>query len=101
MLKAQKRHQAPCKREEWDQRPCVGKGANCPVLIIGTLNRKRVRLSTAKFLPPDKARNLEAARDLAIRWEKSGKPVRPEAYTPVEDLPAATLPTVQMAVAAF
>src|ERR1035437_2709505 len=101
MLKAQKRHQTPCRRPEWDQRPCVGKGANCPVLIIGTLNGDRVRLSTAKFLPPDKARDLEAARDLAILWEKSGKPVRPEAYTPIENTPAATPPTVQMAIAAF
>jgi hypothetical protein len=44
MLKAQKRHQAPCTRPEWDQRSCAG--ANCPVLIIGTLKGERVRLST-------------------------------------------------------
>jgi hypothetical protein len=74
MLRAQKRHQAPCTRPEWDQRSCAGKGANCPVLIIGTLKGERVRLSTARFLPPDKARDMEAARDLAILWEKVGTP---------------------------
>jgi hypothetical protein len=80
MLKAQKRHQAPCTRPEWDQRSCAGKGANCPVLIIGTLKGERVRLSTARFLPPDKARDMEAARDLAILWEKVGTPLRPTEY---------------------
>jgi integrase len=104
MLKAQKRHQAPCTRAEWDQRSCAGKGANCPVLIIGTLNGNRVRLSTAKYLPPDKSRDLESARDLALLWEKVGQPVRPEEYTAAapqtseSDTPP---PSVEMAVAAF
>ena len=68
MLKVQRRHQTPCTREEWDQRSCAGKGAKCPILIIGTLNGSRVRLSTAKFLPPEKARDFEAARALALDW---------------------------------
>ena len=103
MLKAQKRHQAPCKRAEWDQRSCIGKGANCPILIIGTLNEKRVRLSTAKFLPPDEARDLEAARGLVLLWERAGAPVRPEEYAPapVNSAPEAPRPTVEMAVTAY
>jgi integrase/recombinase XerD len=105
MLKVQKRHQAPCKRPEWDQRSCTGKGANCPVLIIGTLNGKRIRLSTAKFLPPDQARDLEAARDLVLLWERTGSPIRPEEYSPVpamEPKPTApSRPTIEAAEAAF
>src|SRR5664279_4206939 len=104
MLKAQKRHQTPCTRPEWDQRSCAGKGANCPVLIIGTLAGNRVRLSTAKFLPPDETRDLEACRNLAILWEKTGATIRPEEYAPsvagpVE--PEAPKPAVEMAVAAY
>lgn len=106
MLKVQKRHQAPCHRAEWDQRPCVGKGANCPILISGTLNEKRIRLSTSKFLPPDKARDLEAARDLALLWERAGAPIRPEDYAPVsapaaDSVPEPPKPAIEMAVAAF
>jgi integrase len=103
MLKAQKRHQAPCTRSEWDQRSCAGKGANCPILIIGTLNGNRVRLSTAKYLPPDKARELEAGRNLALLWERVGQPIRPEEYSaPGPKAPEAdTPPSVEMAVAAF
>src|SRR4051812_42291787 len=103
MLKAQKRHQSPCTRPEWDQRSCAGKGANCPVLIIGTLNGSRVRLSTSKYLPPDRARDLEAGRDLAILWERAGEPVRPEQYSPVLPVPIEepSQPTVEMAIAAF
>jgi hypothetical protein len=74
MLNAQKRHQAPCHHAEWHQHSCSGKGAHCPVLIIGTLKGRRGRPSTAKFLPPDKARDLEAARDLALLWERVGNP---------------------------
>ncbi|MBV8729285.1 MAG: tyrosine-type recombinase/integrase [Acidobacteriia bacterium] len=68
------------------------------------LRGHRVSLSTAKFLPPDKARDLEAARDLAILWERSGEPIRPEEYAPV---PAGEIaadpprPTVEAAVAAY
>jgi integrase len=103
MLKAQKRHQAPCNRSEWDQRSCSGKGARCPVLIIGTLAGRRIRQSTAKFLPPDKARDLEAARDLALLWERAGKPVRPEEYSPpaTNEDSEPKRPTVDMAVAAY
>src|ERR1022692_4309160 len=105
MLKAQKRHHAPCTRPEWDQRSCAGKGANCPILIIGTLNGNRIRLSTARFLPPEKARDMAAARDLAILWERVGSTVRPEEYTPISTVAEATteltLPTVEMAVEAY
>ena len=106
MLNVQRRHQAPCARPEWDQRSCAGKGAKCPVLIIGTVNGSRVRLSTAKFLPPEKARDLEAARALALEWERTGVVARPAEYAPI----AAPLPdvpedssgvTVERAVAAF
>src|ERR1035438_10394770 len=90
MLKAQKRHHAPCTRPEWDQRSCAGKGANCPILIIGTLNGNRIRLSTARFLPPEKARDMAAARDLAILWERVGSTVRPEEYTPISTVAEAT-----------
>jgi integrase/recombinase XerD len=104
MLKAQKRHQTPCTRPEWDQRSCAGKGANCPVLIIGTLNGNRVRLSTTRFLPPEKARDMEAARDLAVLWEKAGAPIRPEEYAaPVAGTTEAEppKPTIEMAIAAY
>jgi integrase len=90
-------------RAEWDQRSCSGKGANCPVLILGTLNGNRVRLSTAKFLPPDKARDLEAARDLALLWERVGKATRLDQYSrPTQDAsPEPSRPTVKMAVVAY
>jgi hypothetical protein len=105
MLKAQKRHQAPCTRDEWDQRSCSGKGANCPIVIIGTLNGNRVRLSTSKFLPPERARDLEAARDLAVLWGKAGAAIRPEEYSPAPAEapaePAPPRPTVEMAVDTF
>ena len=102
----QRRHQAPCTRPEWDQRACAGKGAKCPVLIIGTLNGSRVRLSTAKFLPPEKARDLEAARALALEWERTGVVARPAEYAPIS-APPPDVPddssgvTVERAVAAF
>jgi len=106
MLKVQRRHQAPCTRPEWDPRSCAGKGAKCPVLVIGTLSGSRVRLSTARFLPPEKARDLEEARALALEWERTGIIARPLEYAP---LPAATPEppvdstrvTVERAVAAF
>src|ERR1039458_8861938 len=105
MLKTQKRHQSPCTRPEWDQRSCAGKGADCPILIVGTLKGKRIRLSTAKFLPPEKARDLQAARDLAILWERVGSAVRAEEYAtvaaPLETAPTPTLPMVEMAVEAY
>jgi integrase len=74
MLKVQRRHQRPCKKSMWsDYTKC-----SCPILIRGMLRKKRVSLSTAKFLPPHLARNLEAARDLSLLWEKAGEPIRPE-----------------------
>jgi hypothetical protein len=80
MLNVQRRHRPPCTREEWDQRSCAGKGAKCPILIRGTLNGSRVQLSTAKFLPPDRARDFEAARALALEWERTGVAARPTEY---------------------
>jgi len=101
MLTAQRRHQPPCKRPMWDKgyTKCT-----CPVMIRGTLNGKHLTLSTWKFLPPDKARDIEAARDLALLWERVGSPVRPEAYAPITEPTTPTepeRPTVQMAVSAF
>src|SRR5215472_17240080 len=76
----------------------------CPIVIRGMLNDRRVSLSTAKFLPPDKARDLEAARDLALLWERSGSPIRPEEYAqaaPVASEPTPPRPTVGSAIAAY
>lgn len=106
MLKVLRRHRPPCTRAEWDQRICAGKGAKCPILIRGTLNGDRVQLSTAKFLPPTKARDLEAARALALEWERTGTIGRPAAYAPTPE-PTPETPadpdsvTVERAVAAF
>jgi hypothetical protein len=48
---------------------------------------------------------MEAARDLAILWERAGSTVRPEEYTPIRmptaAIPEPTLPTVEMAVDAY
>jgi len=101
MLTAQRRHQPPCKRPMWDKgyTKCT-----CPVMLRGTLGGKHLTLSTWKFLPPDKARDMEAARDLALLWERVGSPVRPEAYAPITEATALTeseRPTVQMAVSAL
>lgn len=100
MLNAQRRHRPPCKKSEWDQgyTKCT-----CPIVIRGTLAEKHITVSTAKYLPPEKARDLQAARDLAILWEKAGAPVRPEEYAPPSAAaePEAPRPTVEMAVAAY
>ena len=73
----------------WDQRGSVGEKGKLrpdrPVMIVGTLNGTRVRLSTANFLPTEKARDMEAARNLAILWERTGKVVRPDEYSPLEE----------------
>jgi integrase len=45
---------------------------SCPIVIRGTLHKKEIRVSTAKYLPPGKARNLEAARELARIWGEQG-----------------------------
>jgi integrase len=96
MLKAQKRHRPPCKRPEWD----LSTRCACPVVIRGTLQGSFVSLSTAKYLPPERARDLEAARDVALLWERAGAPVRPSesALTPT---PEAEPLTVAAAVAAY
>lgn len=55
----------------------------CPIVIRGTLAGKAITKSTAKYLPPDKARDLEAARDLALLWERAGALVRPPESAPL------------------
>ncbi|MGO9895378.1 MAG: hypothetical protein ACLPX8_14345 [Bryobacteraceae bacterium] len=101
MLNAQRRHIAPCKKPMWDKYT----KCSCSVTIRGTLAGRQISLSTAKYLPPDKARDLEAARDLALLWARIGKPVRPEEYArlpdPDPDAPESERPTVEMAVAAY
>ena len=87
MLNAAEAPPAALKRPEWDQGYVKCK---CPVLVIGTLNGRRIRLSTTKFLPPDKARDMEAGRNLAVLWERNGVPTRPEEYAPTK--PAAPEP---------
>jgi integrase/recombinase XerD len=106
MLNVQRRHRSPCTREEWDLRSCAGKGAKCPILIRGTLNGSRVQLSTARFLPPEQARDLEAARGLALEWERRGVPARPAEYAPTASLSPETPEdsnyiAVEKAVAAY
>src|ERR1035438_1908753 len=101
MLTAPRRPHPPCKRPMWDKgyTKCT-----CPITICGTLNGKFLTVSTWKFLPPDKARDLEAARDLALLWERVGTPVRPEAYAPISEPTVATEPeppSVEMAVSEF
>ena len=80
----------------------------CPVVIRGTLAGKRISLSTAKFLPPEKERNLEAARDLALLWERADRVVRPPEYaapSESQDHSSApeppSLPGIAMAVASY
>jgi hypothetical protein len=75
MLKVQRRHRPPCKKAQWHQgyTKCA-----CPLVIRGTLAGKPISLSTARHLPPEESRNLEAARNLAILWEQTGVPVRPK-----------------------
>lgn len=84
----------------WDQGYTKCK---CPILIVGTLNRKRIMLSTAKFLPPAEARDLDAAGRLARLWEKEGRPVNPsEVMTVTAAIPAGTQQvTIDSAIAAY
>lgn len=100
MLNIQRRHSAPCKKPMWDKYiKC-----SCTICIRGTLAGRQISLATTKFLPPEKAGDLEAARSLAILWERAGKPVRPEEFAPITE-PAAAVeperPTVEMAVATY
>jgi integrase len=74
MLYVQRRHAPPCSKKMWDKYM----RCSCPLAIRGTLSGRQISLSTAKFLPPDQARNPQAARDLSLLWEKEGRPVRPE-----------------------
>ena len=101
MLKALKRHYPPCKRREWDQGYTR---CSCPIWIRGTLGSKRVTRAVSKFLPEPTCRDLKAARELTLLWERSGAPIRPEQQTPVpvsDPEPATPRPTVEMAVSAF
>ena len=50
---------------------------SCPIVIRGTLKGKFVSLSTARYLPPDHARSLEAARDFSVILDVPAK-VRPD-----------------------
>jgi integrase len=103
MLKPLKRHYAPCKRREWDQRD---NRCKCPVWIRGTLNGKRVTKSASNYLPEPDCRDLERGRELALLWERTGQVCRPEEYATVpnrasDPAPEPEKPTVQMAIAAF
>ena len=76
----------------------------CPIVIRGTLAGKHITVSTAKFLPPHLTRNLEAARDLALLWERSGKPVRPVESAPVPETagePVPVQPTIEQGILAY
>jgi hypothetical protein len=70
------------------------------------MNSPRVRLSAARFPPPEKARDLEAARAVALEWERTGIIARPAEYAPIP-APLPGVPedsgaiTVEKAVAAF
>src|SRR5690348_4025172 len=79
MLKPLKRHFAPCKRSEWDQRQTR---CGCPIYLRGTLKGKRITLAVSKFLPEPACFDLAAARNLALLWERTGEPVRPEESAP-------------------
>jgi integrase len=78
---------------------------SCPIVIRGTLpTGKFISLSTRAYLPKEKARDMEAARDLALLWERLGRPERPEEYAPIQEPAAAPepeRPTAEMAVAAY
>ena len=79
MLKAQRRHRPPCTKPMWDAGYTK---CSCPIVIRGTINRKAITVSTAKYLPAERARNMEAARDLALLWERAGKLVHPAESLP-------------------
>jgi integrase len=76
---------------------------SCPLALRGTLAGRQISLSTAKFLPPEKARDPQAARDLALLWEKQGRPVKPESVVFAPVLGETDKPpfTVEEAVAAY
>lgn len=80
MLKVQRRHAPPCKRSMWDQNY---NRCTCSVVIRGTLNGKQISVATTKYLPPDKARNLEAARELAVFWERTGAVAHLPEFAPI------------------
>lgn len=100
MLNAQRRHRLPCKKSEWDAGYTK---CSCPIVIRGVLAGKPVSVSTAKYLPKAKRRNFEAARDLAIVWEKVGAIVSAVPATTAElaPIPTPALPTIEKAVASY
>lgn len=53
----------------WDART----NCKCAITIRGTLNGHRINLSTAKYLRPDRANDLDAAQALANHWQRVGK----------------------------
>jgi hypothetical protein len=63
MLGVQRMHAPPCSNKKmWDKYM----RSPCPLAIRGTLAGRQISLSTAKFLPRYKARDPQAARDLAL-----------------------------------
>jgi|SRR5215471_2502636 len=74
MLKTFRRHQTPCKRAEWDQGYTR---CNCPIVIRGTLNQKRITQAVSKFLPEPHCRDMMAAMELARLWEQTGSVIVP------------------------
>jgi integrase/recombinase XerD len=101
MLKAQRRHLPPCTKPMWDAGYTK---CGCPIVIRGTLAGKHITISTAKYLPSHLARNFEAARDLALLWERTGQPIRPAESAPVpvteeQDTPGGI--TIEQGIAAY
>jgi integrase len=101
MLNIQRRHSAPCKKPVWDKYMKCG----CTLYIRGTLKGNRVSAATTRFLPPQQANDPEAARNLAILWERRGALCRPDEFAPVaekaEAEPEPELPTIERAVKAY
>ncbi len=100
MLKVQRRHRPPCKKPMWDAGYTK---CRCPIVIRGTLAGKHITVSTAKYLPPERSRSLEAAQELALLWQRSGRPVHPSASDPqpdpVPEVPART--TIEQAARSY
>lgn len=71
----------------------------CSLTIRGTLAGKQITLATTKFLPPDQAADPEAARSLALLWEREGRPVRPADLLPPSPSGGGAKPPVTVAEA--
>lgn len=72
MLNVQRRHTL-CKRDEWDAGYLK---CGCPVIIRGTLRGNRVTKGLKRFLPAEH-HTPEAARALAMLWEREGRVYQP------------------------